>query len=317
MSTLITFEALLQGKACLVLDGALATELQSRGCNIDGALWSARALYESPDLVRQVHLDYFRAGTDIAITASYQASVPGLQKIGYSATQAIELMKKSVTLAQQAKERFQQESPNRHVLIAGSIGPYGAYLADGSEYTGDYNLSPDEMKNFHRPRMQALLDAGVDLLAIETLPSFPELEALLSLLSEFPSATAYLSFTIQDDSHISDGTAFSAVVEKLNDAPQVVAIGVNCVPEGKVTGALRTLSTLTKKPLLAYPNSGQQYDVRSNSWTGENAFRKDLAEKIKTWRSLGAKIIGGCCQTSPQDIHIVASCLRSTLDNGK
>lgn len=257
-----------------------------------------------------MHLDYFRAGADIAITASYQASIKGLEAVGYDETESLDLIKKSAVLAREARKSFEDESNKPGLLVAGSIGPFGAYLNDGSEYTGDYELPFKKMKDFHRPRMKALLDADVDLLAIETLPSFPELQALLSLLSDFPTATAYVSFTTRDSDHLSDGTAFIEAVTLLNEAQQVLAIGVNCIEEDKVTGALATLGNLTTKPLIVYPNSGQQYDVGSNSWTGENALRRDLAHKVATWHSLGARIIGGCCQTSPQDIRIMSQALK-------
>ncbi|KAF2094961.1 homocysteine S-methyltransferase [Rhizodiscina lignyota] len=307
---------LIKEKGCLVLDGALATELQARGCDIDGPLWSARALYENPDLIRQVHLDYFRAGADIVITATYQASVPGLHAIDYSTEEALGLMKRSVQLAQQAQRQYVLESQKTGFLIAGSIGPYGAYLADGSEYTGDYRLSLDGMLDFHRPRMKALIEAGVDILAFETIPSVRDLTGFVALLlTEFPSATAYISFTIRDKNHISDGSPLSNVMKLVNMCPQFVAVGVNCIDESKVTGALETLSHLTSKPLIAYPNSGQQYDVDSNSWTGENGFRTSLADKVAKWRSLGARVIGGCCQTSPEDIRLVAIVLKAERDS--
>lgn len=297
----------LKHKDVIFLDGALATELQVRGCNIDGALWSGRALSEDPDLIRQVHLDYFKAGANIAITASYQTSLRGLEEQGYSREDAIQLIKKSAELAKDARWEFETTSGLGGGLVAGSIGPYGAFLADGSEYTGDYQLPPKEMMSFHRSRMRELLDAGVDVLAIETIPSFPETHALLTVLEEFPTATAWFTFTMKDNMHISDGTALDKVMRSINRSKQVIAVGVNCIAMDRVTAVLAEMTKLTNKPLVAYPNSGQIYDVASNSWSGEKASREALSELVLEWRKLGARLIGGCCQTGPEDIKAIVA----------
>lgn len=178
---------LLEKQDFLLLDGAMATELEARGCNLADSLWSAKVLVENPQLIREVHLDYYRAGAQCAITASYQATPAGFAARGLDEAQSKALIGKSVELARKAREAYLAENPQAGtLLVAGSVGPYGAYLADGSEYRGDYVRSKDEFQGFHRPRVEALLDAGADLLACETLPNFTEIKALAELLAEYP-----------------------------------------------------------------------------------------------------------------------------------
>ncbi|WP_307743241.1 homocysteine S-methyltransferase [uncultured Pantoea sp.] len=290
----------------LILDGALATELEARGCQLADALWSAKVLMEDPELIYQVHYDYFVAGARCAITASYQATPQGFATRGLSEEASLALIARSVELAQRARHDYLAVRPDaKTLLVAGSVGPYGAFLADGSEYRGDYALPEAEMMAFHRPRVQALLAAGADLLACETLPSFAEAQALVKLLAEFPDARAWFSFTLRDAGHISDGTPLAEVVSWLNQQPQVVALGVNCVALESVTPALQQLQTLTDKPLVVYPNSGEQYDAGSKTWHSAPS-GCTLHDKLTEWQQAGARLIGGCCRTSPGDIAAIA-----------
>ncbi|OCG00847.1 homocysteine S-methyltransferase [Gilliamella sp. wkB112] len=303
---------LLKYKKYIVIDGALASELQHRGCDLNDSLWSAKVLIEHPQLISQVHYDYFKAGADCAITASYQATPLGFAQKGINEIEAIALIKKSVELAQQAKQRYLAEIPqNKLLLIAGSVGPYGAYLANGSEYTGDYQLSESEFIDFHRVRMQALIEAKVDLLACETMPSFAEIRALTKLLQQFPHMTCWFSMTLKDAKYLSDGTPLSLVIEHLNKVNQIVSIGVNCIALEKVTAALTTLHQLTSKPLIVYPNSGEQYDPSTKQWRHNHQHDCTFTNQVATWTKLGAKLIGGCCQTTPADIveinHLLAT----------
>ncbi|WP_154927808.1 homocysteine S-methyltransferase [Pantoea anthophila] len=290
----------------LILDGALATELEARGCQLADALWSAKVLMEDPELIYQVHYDYFVAGARCAITASYQATPQGFATRGLSEDESLALIARSVELAQRARHDYLAVRPDaKTLLVAGSVGPYGAFLADGSEYRGDYALPEAEMMAFHRPRVQALLAVGADLLACETLPSFAEAQALVKLLAEFPDARAWFSFTLRDAGHISDGTPLAEVVGWLNQQPQVVALGVNCVALESVTPALQQLQTLTDKPLVVYPNSGEQYDAGSKTWHSAPS-GCTLHDKLAEWQQAGARLIGGCCRTSPGDIAAIA-----------
>lgn len=300
----------------LVADGALATELEARGCDLADPLWSAKVLFEQPDLIRQVHRDYFRAGAAVAITASYQATPQGFKQRGIGEAKALELVALSVRLADEARREHLDENPDAGpLLIAGSVGPYGAYLADGSEYRGEYDLGKSGFMDFHRPRIAALVEAGVDFLACETLPSLPEAEALLGLVEEF-DVESWFSFTLRDGGHISDGTPLAGVAGLCAGHPHVAAIGVNCVPLELVTPALGALRSATRTPLIAYPNSGECYDAVSKTWdpapapdgaagSGSNQL-PSLAAEARAWRGLGARIVGGCCRTTPRDIAAVA-----------
>ncbi|MFP9227969.1 homocysteine S-methyltransferase [Pectobacterium cacticida] len=293
----------------IVLDGALATELEARGCDLTDPLWSAKILVENPDLIYQVHLDYFKAGAQCAITASYQATPQGFRARGYSEAASLALIAKSVQLAAQARDDYRRDNPQSGtLLVAGSVGPYGAYLADGSEYRGDYQLSQAAMMAFHRPRMTALLEAGADLLACETLPSFTEIDALVALLAEFPQAQAWFSFTVRDSEHLSDGTPLRTVLACVNACPQAVAVGINCIALENVTPALRHLSSLTDLPLVVYPNSGEQYDAITKTWRRAHGAACSLTAYLPEWQAAGARLIGGCCRTTPADIASIARC---------
>ena len=291
----------------IVLDGALATELEARGCDLNDTLWSAKVLLENPESVYQVHLDYFRAGAQCAVTASYQATPAGFAARGMNEAQATALIKQSVELAQRARTDFLAERPDSGaLLIAGSVGPYGAYLADGSEYRGDYTLSQAAYCDFHRPRMAALMEAGVDLLACETLPSFAETRALVALLAECPDTTAWFSFTLRDSYHLSDGTPLEDVVALLDGHDQVLAIGVNCIAPEQATAALQTLHGMTTLPLVVYPNSGETYDAQTKCWTAGGQACDSLEGYLDDWLCAGARLIGGCCRTTPADIALLA-----------
>ena len=294
---------LLEQKKHMIIDGALASELQRRGCDLNDSLWSAKVLIEQPELIQQVHYDYFVAGADCAITASYQATPMGFAQKGIELEESIKLIKTSVKLAQQAKMQYLNDlKQDKALLIAGSVGPYGAYLANGSEYTGDYQLSESEFIAFHKDRVTALIDAGVDILACETMPSFLEIKALTKLIQQFPMVNCWFSLTLKDQQHISDGTPLTEVIEYLNSIEQIVSVGINCIALEKVTPALEVLSKLTSKPLIVYPNSGEEYDPTTKQWHKNHHHNCTFANQLDTWIKLGAKLIGGCCQTTPEDI---------------
>jgi homocysteine S-methyltransferase len=301
-------------RRALLLDGALATELEQLGCTFSiPALWSASTLINEPEQIYRVHLQYFRAGADVAITASYQASTQGLELHGkLSHHQALESIKQSVELAQKARAEYIKESGTQTQLwVAGSVGPYGAFLNNGSEYRGDYDL-PDGIEgymNWHRPRMSALIDAGIDVLALETIPSIRETLGLLKLLEEFPNVTAWVSFTLKDAQHISDGTPLVDVADTVGKHPQICAVGVNCVPAELVTDALKILSK-SGKHLVVYPNSGETWDAAARTWAGESA-NSTVEENVRIWRSTGARLIGGCCRTGPDEVQAMRRALSS------
>jgi len=239
----------------------------------------------------------------VAITASHQATPDGFAARGLDEAQSRALIGKSVELARKAREAYLAENPQAGtLLVAGSVGPYGAFLADGSEYRGDYVRSAEVFQAFHRPRVEALLDAGADLLACETLPSFAEIKALADLLTTWPRARAWFSFTLRDSEHLSDGTPLREVVSVLANYPQIVALGINCIALENTTRALQHLQSLTALPLVVYPNSGEHYDAVSKTWHHHGEACETLAGYLPQWLATGAKLIGGCCRTTPKDI---------------
>jgi len=300
----------------LILDGALASELERRGADLNDPLWSARLLIEQPELIRAVHLDYFLAGADVATTASYQASFEGFARRGLDHETAAMLIQRSVGLAQQAREQFWQDPTNRigrhYPLVAASVGPYGAMLADGSEYRGHYGLDEAALMDFHRPRLAELLAAGPDLLACETIPCLDEARALARLLAEeFPEARAWLSFSCRDAGHVSEGQPLADCLAALNDCVQIVAVGINCTAPQYILPLLGTARAVTSKPLLVYPNSGEHYDAVHKCWHG-TADAASFAATARDWAAAGARLIGGCCRTGQEEIHAISTWARQS-----
>lgn len=294
----------------LVLDGALATELERRGADLHDPLWSARVLVEQPELIRQVHLDYFHAGADVATTASYQASFEGFAGRGLGAQEAERLMRLSVELALQAREEFWQayvaspgSPPRRRPLVAASVGPWGAMRADGSEYRGYVGMSEAELMAFHRPRLRVLADAGADLLACETIPCLAEARALARLLEELPGTCAWVSFSCRDAQHNSQGEPWADCVAALDGFASVAAIGINCTAPQHVAALVATARAHTAKPIVVYPNAGEHYDPVSKQWQARpHGPQASFSDQAMGWAQAGAQLIGGCCRTTPSDI---------------
>jgi homocysteine S-methyltransferase len=303
---------ILRDHPIVILDGAMATELERRGCDLNDPLWSARVLLEAPELIRQVHADYFAAGADCAITASYQATFEGFDRRGIDHAGATELLRRSVTLALEARDAFWSDPANQagrpRPFVAASIGPYGAMLHDGSEYRGDYTLDEDELVAFHRERLAVLVAAGADMLACETIPCLREARALLRLLAEFPAISAWFSFTARDENHLSSGEPWLEAVALLSGRPQVAAIGINCTAPRYVPTLVRAAHTAT--PIIAYPNSGEHYDATTGTWHG-TADCLAFGDAARDWYAAGARIIGGCCRTTPEHIATIATWARS------
>jgi homocysteine S-methyltransferase len=285
----------------VVLDGGLATELEARGADLSGDLWSARLLLDEPDLIRQVHRAYFEAGAEVAITASYQASYEGFSRNGHDRAETATLLRWSVQLARDAADEAGEGA-----LVAASVGPYGASLADGSEYTGEYGgIDAASLTDWHRPRLEVLLSAEPDVLAVETIPSIVEAEALVALLAGIPEARAWVTFSCRDGEHLSDGTPFVEAIAVVAESPQVVAAGVNCTPPAFVSSLLASARD-AEVPLIAYPNAGDTWDAVEKVWitSGEHP---DLGAASREWRAAGATSVGGCCGVGPVDISAMAS----------
>ncbi len=277
----------------MILDGGLATHLETLGCDLGDELWSARLLMENPEAILQAHRDYFAAGADVAITASYQASFAAFMGRGRDVHEAQALVQLSVELATQARDEAGGG------MVAASVGPYGAYLANGAEYTGDYDLDEDGLLAWHRPRWEALADSGADMLACETIPSYAEARALARLLAESPHVNAWVSFSCRDGGHISDGTPMEECAALFAGNPQVVAVGVNCTAPSHVKSLI---ARITGSPIAVYPNSGETWDGEGRRWLGL-ADPVEFGAAAREWRDAGASIIGGCCRTTPEHIR--------------
>ena len=306
--------SILRDYPLIVLDGALATELERRGCDLRDPLWSAKVLLEAPELIRQLHLDYLLAGADGVITASYQASVEGFTRRGLAPSEALALIQRSVYLAREARDEFWADPAHRvgrtRPFVAASVGPYGAVLADGSEYRGDYGLDEAALIEFHRPRLAALLAAGPDILACETLPCLLEAQALVRLLAEFSEASAWISFSARDGAHTCHGERLTNCAAALDACPQVVAIGVNCTAPQYIPALIDAIRAATNKPIVVYPNSGESYDTTHHCWQGIGTVVA-FAEQARVWAARGARIIGGCCRTGPEHIRALAAWARA------
>ncbi|GMV04277.1 MAG: homocysteine S-methyltransferase [Gemmatimonadota bacterium] len=308
------FQPFLDVQGFVLLDGGLATALEARGEDLDDPLWSARVLLERPDAVRAVHADYLEAGADCIATVTYQATFPGFAARGVTAPRAEEAFRRAVALAVEARDAFWARAANRkgriRPLVAASVGPYGAYLADGSEYTGRYGVGEEELHDWHGDRLRLLAASGADVLGCETIPSLAEARALVRLLGETPGTWAWIGFQCRDEAHLADGTPVEEAAAVCAGAPGVMAVGVNCVPPERVDGLLDRLRRGTDLPLVAYPNSGEIYDAVTKRWA-PGATGPDPAASAPGWVRRGARVVGGCCRTGPDTILAMRRALLS------
>jgi homocysteine S-methyltransferase len=316
-------QQLLDRQSVVILDGGLATELETRGVGLDDQLWSAALLVDNPGSLAQVHRDYLEAGADCIVSASYQATLQGFKARGLDSVQAEATILKSVDLARSARDQFWAEckrsmasssaesvqpeslelASGRRLrpLVGASVGPYGAYLADGSEFTGAYDLDEEGLFEFHRDRWELLANSGADLMACETFPSIAEARALVRLFELTPWIGGWVSFSCRNEHDISDGTDLAKAVETVASSPEVLAIGINCTAPRYISPLLERARSATDKPLAVYPNSGETWDAKNKCWIDAGT-RFDLATAAEEWVALGARLIGGCCRTGPEDI---------------
>ncbi|MER7236133.1 homocysteine S-methyltransferase [Streptomyces olivaceus] len=288
----------------LVLDGGMSNQLEAAGHDLGDELWSARLLAEDPGAITAAHLAYFEAGAEVAITASYQATFEGFARRGVGRERAAELLALSVESAREAARRAQARRPDRALWVAASAGPYGAMLADGSEYRGRYGLDAGELERFHRPRLEVLAAARPDVLALETVPDTEEAVALLRAVRGL-GVPAWLSYTVAGG-RTRAGQPLAEAFAVAADADEVVAVGVNCCSPADVSDAVATAARVTGKPVVAYPNSGEAWDAGSRAWRGRSSFPVD---RVRDWRERGARLIGGCCRVGPGTITSVAGAL--------
>jgi homocysteine S-methyltransferase len=313
-------DRLLRDEGVLLLDGGLGTELERSGSDLSDPLWSARLLAAEPESIIGAHLAYFRAGAQVATSASYQATFEGFSAAGIESAEAARLIGLSVELAAEARRRYLDENRGDEgredegrgaapeLLVAASIGPYGAMLANGSEYRGDYGLSVLQLRDFHRRRFEVLASSGADMLAFETIPSVDEGQGLASLLEEAPDARAWLSFSCADGGHTRRGDPIEEAFDLANETRGVVAIGVNCTEPRFIVELIERAASRTGKPVLAYPNGGERWDANGRTWSGTGA--EGLSGDVAAWIQAGARIVGGCCRVGPETIAEMAAILR-------
>ncbi|KAI3453026.1 hypothetical protein Pfo_009689 [Paulownia fortunei] len=305
---------------CAVVDGGFATQLERHGASINDPLWSALCLIKDPHLITRVHLEYLEAGADILVTSSYQATLPGFLSRGLSMEEAESLLTKSVKIATEARDKFwasvkwkSGHNYNR-ALVAASIGSYGAYLADGSEYSGNYGpmVTLEKLKDFHRGRLQVLVKAEPDLLAFETIPNKLEAQACVELLDEenveIPS---WICFSSVDGENAPSGESFEECLDMINKSSKVRAVGINCAPPHFVLSLIQRFRELTAKAIVVYPNSGEIWDGIAKRWLPSKCLDDEKFEEFATrWRDAGAKLIGGCCRTTPSTIRAMSEVLK-------
>ena len=299
--------SLLQGVR--VLDGGMASELEYLGADINGSLWSAQVLEDAPEKIIAVHRAYIEAGADIIETASYQVSRLGYDEVGLAPSRADAALLRSVDLARKAASYY----PDRRILIAASLGPYGAALHNGAEYHGNYTCTFNDLVDFHQQRIGVLASArpsdAPDLLAFETLPSLAEAEAIGQALALHPELAAWFSFTCRDVRCVAHGEPLRQCATAVAAFPQTAAIGVNCTHPSFISALIAELRSATDKPIIVYPNSGEGWDADHRCWTGASDPRA-YGEESKEWFAAGAQVIGGCCRTRPAHVRMVAGCAR-------
>jgi homocysteine S-methyltransferase len=293
----------------VVLDGGMSNALESRGHDLSDALWSARLLRDAPDEVAAVHRAYYLAGADVATTASYQASEEGFARAGVERAEARRLVADSVAIARGVRDSLAGDGRTR--LVAASVGPYGAMLADGSEYRGRYGVGRTVLRDFHGPRLDLLASAGPDLLAVETIPDADEAAVLVELLDDV-GVPAWLSYSVKGATTRA-GQPLTEAFEVAGAAASVVAVGVNCCAPADVLPALRTAAQVIGLSLVAYPNSGEAWDGGARRWTGRSEFDVGLAPG---WVAAGARYVGGCCRVGPEDIARLAGLLQAPTESG-
>ncbi|HEY9441231.1 MAG TPA: homocysteine S-methyltransferase [Streptomyces sp.] len=283
----------------LLLDGGLSNQLRAQGCDLSGALWSAGPLVDEPGQIEAAHAAYVRAGAQVLITASYQATFEGFARRGIEEARAAELMAGTVAAARRAADEVERE-----VWVAASVGPYGAMLADGSEYRGGYGLTVRELERFHRPRVAALASAEPDALALETVPDMDEAQALLRVVADY-GLPVWLSYTIEGE-RTRAGQPLQEAFGLAAGNGQVVAVGVNCCDPADADRAVELAAAVTGKPVVLYPNSGERWDEASREWTGPSTFDP---ERVRSWTRAGARLVGGCCRVGPSTIAELAQLL--------
>ena len=293
----------------MILDGGLSNVLETMGCNLEHPLWTARLIQSNPELIVKAHLAYLEAGANCITSSGYQASVEGYIQLGESPENAEAFILKSLELAIKARRLYlEKHSPTYFIKVAASMGPYGALLADGSEYTGKYHITDKKLASFHKSKIELLRDSAADFFAFETIPSLQEVTVLSNLLIK-SSKPCWVSFSCKNETYLNDGHKIRDAVLLIANHPTIFAIGVNCTAPKFITKIIGTIKRFApQKKVIVYPNSGEVYDAKSKSWQGVSdpiVFEKMALE----WHDNGADIIGGCCRIGPEHISRISNFL--------
>lgn len=293
----------------VLLDGGLSTHLETMGHDLTQyQLWSARLIADAPDAIADAHTDFFDAGAQVATSATYQASFDGFSGIGLGADEATRLMRAGVALAVRARDKAAADGSAR--WAAASVGPYGATLADGSEYRGDYGRTVAELREWHRPRLAVLADAGADVLAVETIPCAAEVEALVAELAG-SGLTAWISVSAALRGGVpctAAGEPLSEVFALTKGVDEIIAVGVNCCDPQPVAEMVRAATEASGKPGIVYPNRGERWDAHLHQWIGNGRFEPS---DVRAWLDAGARLIGGCCRVEPDAIAAIGAQLNA------
>jgi len=273
------------------IDGGLSTAIENNGNKLTTSLWTGELIRTAPSEITKAHLDFINAGSQVIITSSYQLSYLGCANRGWSESETDEALRASTQLAKDAVNKS-----GKDVKVAASVGPYGAALADGSEYKGNYGVSKSVLKDFHARRLEVLIATSPDLLALETMPDTIEVEVLLELLRDCP-IPFWVSYSCKAGNQTNAGQSFAQAVGIAQDA---MAVGVNCTPPELITELL--LSAKSDKPFVVYPNSGRVWDAVKKEWTGSVGVGFD-EKLVSEWKAAGAQYIGGCCGIGAAEIE--------------
>ncbi|WP_254628361.1 homocysteine S-methyltransferase [Plantibacter sp. MCCC 1A11337] len=277
------------------VDGGLGTLLEARGRDVSTVLWSAALLARDPGAIQEAHQEFFAAGAQIAITASYQVGFEAFDRIGISVPETERLLRSSVELARAARDTRSESNPDGPLLVAASVGPYGATLGDGSEYEGASGLSRTELQRWHERRLAVLVDAAPDLLALETIPTLDEATALAELVRG-SGVPAWLSFTVEGG-RLRSGEPMAEGFRLVEGIDEFQAVGVNCSHPDEVLPAIAAARSVTDKAVVVYPNSGERWDADARCWRGAAG-----VGEVEAWLEAGATVVGGCCRVMPADI---------------
>ena len=306
-------EQTLQKQKAFIIDGALGTQIQRNGHDVNDSLWSAKYLDENPEVIKEVHRQYLEAGADCIITSSYQASIDGFLQKGFSKQRALELIELSIDIAKEVRDEFWDKLEDKNgrtkPLVAASIGPYGAYLADGSEYTGDYKIGDEELRAFHRERLEIIASRKPDIFACETIPSFKEAVIICDLLKELNVSASWITFSAKDGEFTNAGDDIQGCISILEKQKHISALGINCTAPQHIPSLVQNIKEMTSKPIVVYPNGGSKYNAITKVWEKGEISSQEYAKMAHLWYSSGAALVGGCCETGPAEISSIRKIL--------